>query len=94
MNAQFEGVADFKGARIKGEIDFRDAQFNKNFDLRGARFTHFVVSWSSIKNRLVYDGPVFLALINSFKISEQFEDADDCYYQYRRKSQAEKMLYA
>ena len=94
MNAQFEGVADFKGARIKGEIDFRDAQFNKNFDLRGARFTHFVVSLGSIKNRLVYDGPVFLALINSFKISEQFEDADDCYYQYRRKSQAEKKLYA
>jgi hypothetical protein len=35
-----------------------------------------------------------LAPISSFKISEQFDDADDCYYQYRRKSQAEKKLYS
>lgn len=79
----FEGSANFIGAKFKGEIDFRNAQFDKDFDLRGARFTQFLVGWESIKNQLVHDGLVLLALTNSFKILGQFEDADDCYYAYR-----------
>jgi hypothetical protein len=34
-------------------------------------------------NRLVCNGPTYLALIKNFRESEQFEDADSCYYQYR-----------
>lgn len=83
VNAQFEEIADFKGGRFKGETHFTGVQFNKQFDLRESRFTYLKVGWSSIKNQLVYDGPVFLALIRAFKIMEQFDDADDCYYEYR-----------
>jgi len=83
MNAQFEGNADFKGGRFKGEIDFWGAKFYKNLDLRETRFTHFVVNWDSIKNKLIYDGPVFLALIDSFKNRGRFEDADNCKFEYR-----------
>jgi hypothetical protein len=43
---------------------------------------------------LVYDGAAYLALIKNFRNMEWFEDADDCYFQYRRKSQSEKRLYS
>jgi uncharacterized protein YjbI with pentapeptide repeats len=42
------------------------------------------VSWDAIKNSLVPSGPVYLSLIRNFKNLEQFGDADNCYYQYRK----------
>jgi uncharacterized protein YjbI with pentapeptide repeats len=62
--------------------------------LQGSDFIRLEVRWDSIKDRLVYDGAVYLALMKNFRNLEWFDDADDCYFQYRRKSQAEKSLYA
>lgn len=90
MNTQFDEIADFKGARFNGEIIFVGARFKKELDLRGIKFTNLKVRWGSIKNQLVCDGQVFLALIKNFKISEQFEDADECYYEYRMRNKNDK----
>ncbi|MCW3129924.1 MAG: potassium channel family protein [Methanophagales archaeon] len=49
-----------------------------------------IVSWSSLENALVFDGPTYIKLIKNFREMEQFEDADDAYYQYRRLTQTNK----
>ena len=45
---------------------------------------------STFKDALLFDGPTYIKLIKNFREMEQFEDADDAYYQYRRLSQKNK----
>jgi len=56
--------------------------------LNGTNYQRLYVHWDSIKNALVYNGEVYQILINNFKNIEYFEDADDCYFQYRRERQS------
>ncbi|MCJ7445794.1 MAG: pentapeptide repeat-containing protein [Methanotrichaceae archaeon] len=94
MNAQFNAISSFRGAHFKNNTDFRYVKFIEPSDFYGAEFggqTNFVgakfellnINWETLKDRLVPNGPVFLAFIRNFRNNEQFEDADDCYYQYR-----------
>ena len=48
------------------------------------------VEWASLKDALIFNGPTYIKLIKNFREMEQFGDADDAYYQYRRQSQADK----
>lgn len=41
--------------------------------------------WKSIKDKLCYNGPTYLALIKNYNNLEWFEDADNCLYQYRKE---------
>jgi uncharacterized protein YjbI with pentapeptide repeats len=93
MGALFKGGADFSGARFGGDADFRWVKFNNNIDLTRAKINNFEVEWDSIKYLLDCDGTVYLALVKSFRNLERFDDADNCYYQYRRMSQNEKPWY-
>ena len=67
---------------------------NANFEngttisLAGTNYQRLYVHWDSIKNALVYNGEVYLTLVKNFRNIEYFEDADGCYYQYRRERQA------
>ena len=88
--ANFEGEtvfledADFKGAKFKGDVYFYSTDFKKMLLLRGANFNRLrVPSWSSIKDKIDCDGPAYLLLVSSFKKLEQFDNADDCLYDYR-----------
>lgn len=94
QNAKFGGLSDFRGIQFKDSVDFRSAQFSqpsdlggavfeKEVNLIGAKFVSLNVVWDSLKNKLICDGPTYLLLIKNFKELEQFEDADNCYYQYR-----------
>jgi hypothetical protein len=58
-------------------------------DLTRSSSSFLLVSWDSIQNNLEASGPVYLALIRNFKNLEQFDDADNCYYQYRKWRQDE-----
>lgn len=93
MGALFKCGADFRGARFGGDADFRWAQFNNNLNLTRAKITNFEVEWDSIKYLLDCDGTVYLALVKSFRNLERFDDADNCYYQYRKISQSKKLWY-
>jgi len=44
--------------------------------------------WGQIKDDFIYNGEAYLTLVKNFKNIEYFEDADVCYYQYRRERQA------
>ncbi|MDD4653544.1 MAG: hypothetical protein PHQ34_15080 [Methanothrix sp.] len=50
------------------------------------------VRWPALRHRLAYDGAAYLSLAKDFRNLEWFEDADNCYYNYRRMCQAEKRL--
>jgi uncharacterized protein YjbI with pentapeptide repeats len=99
MSAKFNADANFAFSQFAGNTDFRDAEFkgdanfygivlntklNKKLQLKGADFNRLRVrSWNSIKDKLDCDGPAYLLLVRSFKMQEQFENADYCYYDYR-----------
>ncbi len=70
-----------------------DATFAGTVNLSNADFSLLEVRWSSLERHLAYDGPTYLSLARNFRNLEWFEDADDCYYQYRRKSQAAKRFF-
>ena len=93
-NAGFNKYIDFTAARFGKNLDLNRAKINimillSNFGmdskilLDNSDFTRIDVRWSWIKNHIHYNGAAYLSLIKNFKALEQFEDADDCYYQYR-----------
>ncbi|MCK5108293.1 MAG: pentapeptide repeat-containing protein, partial [Methanosarcinales archaeon] len=97
--ASFGGDAYFGGASFGGDAIFNSTEFNKvsfsnttftNVSLHGADFESMGVNWISLKDALVFDGPIYIKLIKNFREMEQFKDADDATYQYRRLSQANK----
>lgn len=104
MGSRFMDAADLSGSEFRKNLILESARIytmrllnaiftaGSHVYLHRSDFSELEVQWASIKNRLIYDGAVYLSLIKNFKNMEWFEDADDCYYQYRRKSQAEKKL--
>jgi len=92
-HAQFDDNATFTYAQFSDYADFRGSEFDKSLILNDMKLVRLYVSWNSIRNNLDYDGPAYQALIKNFKVIEQFDDADDCYYQYRKESQALKKWY-
>ncbi len=94
IEAQFGGKANFLEATFLEDTDFIDAKFEDDITISKLKFNVFYINWKSIKNNLVYYGPAYMALIKNFKVMEQFSDADDCYYQYRKESQSRKRWYS
>jgi hypothetical protein len=100
----FAGIVHFESTKFDKDLILENARIysieldNAAFSnesmiaLKDADFTKFKVKWEIIKNRLKYDGSTYLALVKNYKNLEWFKDADDCYYQYKRISQAEKSL--
>lgn len=55
--------------------------------LKDINLGRMVVRWNSIRDHVPYNGSVYLMLVKNFRNQEQFEDQDDCYYQYRKEKQ-------
>jgi hypothetical protein len=70
--SQFQGVANFYG-KFQGKLDLSNCQFNKLY-----------IRWDIIKDRVILDDTTYLLLIENFKKLGFFEDADNCYYEYRK----------
>mgnify|MGYP000898251050 CR=1 FL=1 len=87
--ASFGNTSDFQWANFDDTVDFSGTLFNE-VTLNGTDFKEMRVSWNSLENSLVFDGPTYVKLIQNFRSLEQFEDADAAYYQYRKHCQAEK----
>jgi hypothetical protein len=101
--AKFEDVVSFSRSEFNGEVLFIDVdfvkdasfdgcKFDRNLNLLRLKFSRLIIDWDSIKNGLIADGPVYLALIKNFKDLEQSDDADNCFYQYRKWKQDQKGL--
>ncbi len=87
---QFGGDADFKSAQFSGYISFLGANFNSMLTLNDTQFSSLQVGWDAIKDHLVYNEAVYVALIKNFESLGYFRDADNCYYQYRLYNQAQE----
>jgi hypothetical protein len=87
---RFDNYASFDNAKFNGNVYFNSVSFNGPVFLIGCDFKCMKVSWSSLKDALVFDGPTYVKLIKNFRELEQFDDADAAYFQYRRLSQANK----
>lgn len=81
--AQFEDYVDFRFAKLAKSSDFTGAKFEGEVNLNGIEFESIIIEWSSLKGRTICNGPIYINLIKNFKELEQFDDADDCYYDYR-----------
>jgi hypothetical protein len=81
----------FDGARIN-VIRLSDAAISGQISLHNADFIRLEARWQALCDHLTYDGAAYLALAKNFRNLEWFEDADDCYYCYRRMSQSNKVL--
>jgi len=99
---QFTGAANFAGSRFQEDLSLANAKiqvmrlfdvvFSGQIDLHNADFARLEVRWPTLCHHLAYDGAAYLSLAKNFRNLEWFEDADDCYYHYRRMSQSEKTL--
>jgi hypothetical protein len=88
VNARFDKGLILVDARLYSmQLDNVTFGEGARIDLDGADFTKLVVRWNAIKDRMVYNGAAYLALVKNYKSLEWFDDADDCYYQYRRIGQ-------
>lgn len=82
---KFSKPAIFIDAKFKEDFIFWDAKCSLLQMEWGTEIFRFHVYWSDVKDSLYCDdGPTYLSMIKSFRELEQFEDADDCYYEYRR----------
>ena len=96
---KFADLAYFVSARFDKDLILEESRLysmqldnvtfaeGSTINLNNADFTRFVVHWAIIKDRLDYNGAAYLALVRNYKSLEWFDDADECYYQYRRIGQ-------
>lgn len=84
VDARFDKDLILEGARIYSmQLDNATFGDSVRIDLKDADFGRFVVRWSILKDRLIFNGAAYQALVKNYKNLEWFDDADDCYYQYR-----------
>ncbi len=89
VNTTFNSDLILTSSRIY-TMQMENATFSANSKvaLNEADFTRVIARWSSLKDHLVYDSAAYLALVKNYKNLEWRDDADDCYYQYRRITQS------
>ena len=104
-DALFEGTAFTKTADLAAASFHKDislasasihkmrltkAQISGQMSLHNCEFIRLEARWPLLCNHLTYDGEAYLSLARNYRNLEWFEDADDCYYHYRRMSQSAK----
>jgi len=92
IEASFCGIAIFRNANFGSKADFRDARFIEGLDLTHSELERIQIDWKSINN-LICDKSIYTKLIKNFKDQARFEEADECYYQFRRRNQDAKRWY-
>jgi len=100
---EFTTTADFPATIFHKDISLAGASINKmrfsntqiagRISLHNAEFNRLEARWPVLCNHLNYDGEAYLSLARNYRNLEWFEDADDCYYHYRRASQAGKSIF-
>ena len=87
--AKFHRSFHLSNARVY-TLRLSDAIFEEDasIHLKDLNYNRIVVRWNTIREHLPYNGSVYLTLIKNFRNLEQFEDEDDCYYQYREEKHA------
>lgn len=93
--SEFRDSVDFIDASFMGYTNFDNCIFDKvaNFgsislgpgsylSLKYSSFEKLLLPWRSIKDKLIFDGSAYLALVKNYNNQGRFNDADECYYKY------------
>ena len=92
LGCTFVGKADFQHSHFINNTSIINDKFNEVYfynttfsrvSLNDTDFQEMEVYWTYLENSLVFDGRTYVKLIKNFRNIEQFDDADDAYYQYR-----------
>lgn len=84
--AKFSDNAEFRNAKFGNDAYFLDVIFDETVTFNGADISRLDIRWTSLENRLKYDESTILSLINNFKCRGYYDDADNCYYKYRKNN--------
>ncbi len=102
LNTKFEDNAYFTDAKFSRDLILDGARIysmqldnatfgdSSRISLKDADFNRFIVRWNTIKDLLIFNGAAYQALVKNYKNLEWFDDADECYYQYRWLSQVQE----
>jgi len=88
--ANFES-ASFSGRLILNSSEIHSMNLDARFDegssisLKHSEYYRLEANWANIKDKIEYDGSAYLALVKNYNRLEWFSDADNCYYQYRKR---------
>jgi len=98
--ARFEDIASLQSSIFDDDINFKGSSIStmlldkaelaksSRIILNDTDFSRFKAHWNEIEEHVVWDPGAYLALINNYHGLGWSADEDDCYYQYRSRSQA------
>jgi len=91
VDSRFDQDLIMESARIYS-LELGNATYGQDslLSLKGADFTRLIARWDTIKDHMVFDGAAYLALVKNYKNLEWMDDANECYYQYRKIGQSIK----
>ncbi len=99
-NSQFFNNANFSGAKFLDDVTFENTNFEAKLLLNKAKYKKLYIRWRDMptpgyqsgayernhkSENPDYEDATFLLLIENFKNLGFFEDADNCYYCYRKQ---------
>ncbi len=87
-DAKFLRYANFNESRFKDYTYFSGVKFEGPLSLNKTKIPDWIIDWRSVDVHLVYNEAAYLALMQRFWASGDFNAYDDCYYQYRWKKQS------
>jgi uncharacterized protein YjbI with pentapeptide repeats len=101
---KFEDIASFQNVAFESQLNLKSAQIstlllekasfakNSKINLNDSNFNRLKAPWDQIKHHVIYDPGVYLALIDNYRGLGWHNDQDNCYYEYRRLDQSEKII--
>jgi len=99
---KFEDIVTFQEARFQGDLNFKGGSISallldkaeladgSRIILNDTDISRFRARWDEIKDNVAWEPGAYLALVENYRRLGWSKDEDDCYYQYRRLSQAGK----
>jgi len=101
---EFMSFAEFEDSRFEGDfllygstisyMKLNGTTFGENsaVHLNNTEIEGFVIPWRTMEDHLVFRDEVYMGLVENYKRLGWFQDADDCYYHYRRLAQERKPI--
>jgi uncharacterized protein YjbI with pentapeptide repeats len=93
QNVTFVRQLNLKGAHIS-TMPLENSRFaeDSKINLNDSDFNRLKAHWDQIKDYVIYDPGVYLALVENYRGLGWNEDEDDCYYAYRQMEQSGKEI--
>jgi hypothetical protein len=99
---QFNGVTDFTNAKFRLDLSLNGSKISylqmdnaslgpaSRIFFNGASISLVAVPWKALQKNLQFDPSSYVLLVKSYKDLGWGEDANNCYYSFRKDSQDQK----